>query len=223
MDALGLVNLVATVLRALPRRDAGPRVVATGGYPYCGKTFVATLLTEVMGRSRSCVLPTESYIMPRATRLTLGDDGCSPAAHNVDALCRDVQRLSHGKQVLAAQYSWVAGSFIQGRARLTAATGGAAVIDGTVSIAGAVASLVDVPLFFRPLNPEVWLREAVDRDVAERSWIEGEALVQNLAKAKTCDMLLAMINSDVIIIDVEVARRRGCASFDYHLRTELAI
>lgn len=184
----GIVRLCESALSS-----AGPTVLALGGYPYTGKTGVAAEIAR-RWRTVAFVLPTESVIGDRRTRLTRMVDGSSVDAHDVARLADYLHRLRNGETVEVPAYSWRTGGFTGTHTSPRLGTGDIVIVDGSIATAPPVLERVDaaIALCPRPLN--VWLDQAIARDVSERSWPADIAHVQNLAKANTVEQQLVSFN-----------------------------
>jgi uridine kinase len=184
-----LAATMIEVIESAPPVD-GPKIVAIGGYPFTGKTQLALSLADRWTR-KSFVLATESVIAPRSERLVAGNDGSSIPAHDILALIEYISRLRCHESIALPRYSWHTGSFDGLLESPTLGVGDLVILDGSIATANPVRIHLDASFALRPTPRDAWLRQAIDRDVADRGWSADLACVQNIAKAATVERQLA--------------------------------
>jgi len=176
------------VVKYLHERSCSPRrpsVLGIGGFPYTGKSHLAHIIRDTWPLGRATILPTESVILPRATRLKRGIDGCSPAGHDMQLLLEQVTTLCNGQAIQMREYSWSTGD-VPGTTVLEGlGQGDLLIIDGSVAASPLIADRCDLLILLSPLRVRHWLPLACERDILERGWDADEAYAQNLRKAKT--------------------------------------
>lgn len=184
-----LLVTITEVIESVPP-VSGPKIVAIGGYPFTGKTQLALNLADRWSQ-KSFVLPTESVIAPRGERLAAGIDGSSITAHDIPALLGWMSRLRCHESIALPRYSWRTGSFDGLLESPTLGVGDLVILDGSIATAYPVRIHLDASFALRPTPRDAWLRQATERDVADRGWSADLARVQNIAKAATVERQLA--------------------------------
>lgn len=215
------IDVARALVRVLRADDSDAvKVVAIAGYPYTGKSYLAQELVGAWPNRNGVVVPTESVIQSRRDRLAQGLDGCDEAAHDVARLAALCRALLGRSVVEVPSYSWDLGAH-QGTYMLGLQQGpGLIVVDGSVSVARRLASLVDLAVTLSPSDRYKWMDQVVERDVASRSWDSASAIDQNVAKEGTVrtqmDQLGTVAHVDLWVDTstwrVQVVNCSGCLS-----------
>lgn len=189
--SVSIATLTIQRLRTSPASPRNARVLGITGYPYTGKTNLASEIAASWPRDAT-ILPTETVVLARAERLKRDIDGCSPAAHDIPRLVQNIQRLRSGQPIFCESYSWATGS-AQG-STLVPGVGaeGLVIVDGTVAAVESVLNECDLVLCIAPAAYSSWLRDAATRDEHERAWDAESAYFQNIRKSATSGRLLKL-------------------------------
>ena len=117
-------------------------VTAIGGYTGLGKGILAKSLAESVGDS--VILPTDSFMLDRATKRSLGLTGDEENAFNFDLLTETIINLIHNKPALVKPYDHSIGVF---KDPIVLHLSKHIIIEGTASLYPRLHSFLDLSYF----------------------------------------------------------------------------
>ena len=154
-------------------------IIRVSGYPACGKTTLSKVIKEKL--TDCIIIEAEHWIYPLQYRIDRKISGSNPKSYDIKKCITDLKRLLIDFSITVNEYSHEAGDFIQQQKLIIKGTS-TIVLDGTIFSRPEFDIFSDTCVFIIPEDQDVWMNYSVKRDLTERYFSYGHALLHNRNK-----------------------------------------
>jgi len=196
--------LVEQILTYQKKIQKLPFVLSIAGYPSTGKTTLSERIQRILGVDRVTILGSECCILSGEERAKSNLSGCSLEAHDLSVYIKLIQTLLSGQTINVQKYNWESHSRSGPEKTYELNKDGWLIVEGPIPCHQSIAYHCDLVLFFKPINSESWLRNAINRDVKERNYLEADAKRLNNLKAKDIESIFKLSQGNIdYVVSVE--------------------